>query len=283
MEDGLADLSGGVVRRRASKGARGWRTVLIPAFWAAPALALTASAGAGQTDYYNLDKSRPLRVEDAYATERYAFELQVAPLTLSGGSGVLHYAPSLELKYGIFSGVEMSAGYEAHVTRHEGETSRGPGEIELSALYNLNTETLKIPALGVRVTGHLPLEDGQGPSLELKGTLTRVLGGSWRTHLNGAAVLGEDAEERWWSGLALDYVLPFRSLLLMGETYYASPRTDDADARVHSAAGFRYQLTPRSSLDLGAGRDWTGTERRDWRVTLGVTTAEGFRALMPIR
>jgi hypothetical protein len=249
----------------------------------AAAAAFAASPTLAQTDYYNLDKSRPLRVEDAYATERYAFEVQAAPLTLSHASGVLLYAPSLELKYGILPGMEMSAGVEAQVTRRDSETSGRISEVELSALYNLNSETLRIPALGVRVTGHVPLEDGESPSVELKGTVTRVLGGVWRAHINGAAVLGEDVESRWWTGLALDYVLPFRSLLLLGETWYSHPRVSDADGRVHSAAGFRYQLTPRTSLDLGAGRDWAGTDRVDWRVTLGVTTAEGFRSLMPIR
>lgn len=245
--------------------------------------AVLASPAVAQTDYYNLDKGRPLRVEDAYATERYAFELQLSPLTLSGASGVLVYRPSLELKYGLLPGMEVSAGIEPRVTRRDGETSGSAGEVEISTLYNLNSETLGIPALAVRVTGHVPLEEGESPSLELKGVLTRVLGGPVRTHVNGAGALGEDVTERWWAGLALDYVLPFRSLLLLGETYYAHPRDGDVDGRVHSAAGLRYQLTPRTSLDLGAGRDWTGPEPMDWRVTLGITTAEGFRSLIPLR
>jgi hypothetical protein len=36
---------------------------------------------AAQTDYYNTDAGRPITVEDAYATERYAFELQLAPVS----------------------------------------------------------------------------------------------------------------------------------------------------------------------------------------------------------
>jgi hypothetical protein len=108
-----------------------------------------------------------------------------------------------------------------------------------------------------------------------------VIGGSWRAHANGAWLLGEDQAERWWAGLALDYVLPFRSLLLLAETYYAHAAAEDAVGRVRSTAGFRYQLGPRTGVDLGAGREWSGDDAAEWHVTFGLTTALGFRALMP--
>lgn len=40
-----------------------------------------------QTDYYNTDAGRPITVEDAYPTERYAFELQLAPVRMEGARG----------------------------------------------------------------------------------------------------------------------------------------------------------------------------------------------------
>lgn len=253
---------------------------LVVCALALAAATLTPDPAVAQTDYYNLDKSRPLRVEDAYASERYAFELQLSPLTLSGSPDVLFYEPSLELKYGVLAGMELSAGVEGSVTRRDGNTDGRLGVIELSALYNLNSETLGIPALGIRVTGHVPVDDQENTSLELKGILTRVLGGSWRAHANGGWVFGE-AGERWWTGVALDYVLPFRSLLLLGETYYAQPEEDGGDGRVRSAAGLRYQLGPRTGVDLGVGRDWSGADPVDWHVTVGLTTALAFRSLMP--
>lgn len=247
------------------------------------ALMIGAGPAKSQTDYYNLDKHRPLRVEDAYATERFAFELQVSPLTLAGGSGVLHYAPSVELKHGLWPGMELSAGLDADIRRRDGRTRGSFGSLELSTLYNLNTETLGMPALGLRLTGHVPLAADEGASLEIKGMVTRVLGGSWRGHVNGGALLGDGAAERWWGGLALDYVLPFRSLLVLGESYYARPRLEDADGRVHTSVGFRYQLTPWTGMDVGVGRDWTGGGAMDWRATFGVTTAMAFRSLMRLR
>src|SRR5947199_3663291 len=40
-----------------------------------------------QTDYYNTDRGRPLQIEDAYTTERYAFELKLASVRLERVNG----------------------------------------------------------------------------------------------------------------------------------------------------------------------------------------------------
>ena len=40
------------------------------------------SVAVAQTDYYNTDAGRPLQIEDAYAVERRALEIQAAPLRL---------------------------------------------------------------------------------------------------------------------------------------------------------------------------------------------------------
>jgi len=50
----------------------------------AGALATFAASRAAraQTEYYNLDASRPLRVEDAVPTERYGLDLDLAPARL---------------------------------------------------------------------------------------------------------------------------------------------------------------------------------------------------------
>lgn len=45
------------------------------------ALSISKAIGA-QTQYYNLDAGRPIRVEDAVATERLGADLQLAPVRL---------------------------------------------------------------------------------------------------------------------------------------------------------------------------------------------------------
>lgn len=52
----------------------------FPVLIASVAFLLGSSRLAAQTDYYNTDAGRPVQVEDAYATERYAFEMKLAPV-----------------------------------------------------------------------------------------------------------------------------------------------------------------------------------------------------------
>jgi hypothetical protein len=234
----------------------------------------------GQTDFYNLDKDRPLRVEDAYATKRYAFEWQAAPLRLSEATdGQLVYGPSLELKHGLLPGFEVSAGTSVNVERFAGETTTGLGDVELSALLNVSVETRNLPALGVRATAHIPVDGGDERTLEIKGIATRGLGGPVRLHVNGAYVFN-DPLERWWAGAALDYALPFHHTLLLAETYVSLP--EEGRARVHSTAGIRYQLTPTLALDGGVGRSWQGARADVWTLALGITREFGLRALIPV-
>lgn len=240
---------------------------------------------AGQTDFYNLDKDRPLRVEDAYATKRWAFELQASPLTLSQDrEGVLRYAPSVELKHGLLPGVEVSAGSHLELERIGGETSSSLGSLELSSLANLWVESGALPATGVRLTGHLPLEsDGSGWA-EIRALATRGLVGRWRAHLNGALMAGAGRPGDWWAGASVDHVLPFHHTLLLLETWVAdvrAPAGERAQRMVHTGAGLRRQLSPTLALDAGVGHGWRGADRKDWVITMGITHEFGIRALMP--
>jgi hypothetical protein len=259
---------------------------------------------AAQTDFYNLDKDRPLRVEDAYATKRYAWEWKAAPLTLSQlRDGTVRYQPSLELKHGLLPGLEFSAGAGLDVRRTPPhDARRASTELELSSLLNLTTETRWLPALGVRLTGHVPLEgEDEGLSLEVKGLATRSLGGPWRAHLNAGWVFTQELDEPhgeipgvrpvhgppevWWAGLALDYTLPFRHTLLLADTWVSEREEwagdDESRTTVQSTVGLRHQLSPTIALDGGVGRAWTGPAGPDWRLNLGLTYEFGVRALMP--
>jgi hypothetical protein len=252
------------------------------AFGAIVGLAVAAPAAA-QTDFYGLDKGRPLRVEDAYTAKRHAFELQFAPLTLAQDrTGALHYQPSLELKHGLLPGLELSAGWGLETLRRDGESSSGAAPVDLSALLNLWVEGATLPAAGLRATGHLATRDRHHSSLELRGIVTRTLGGPVRAHLNGAVVMSGEAPDAWWGGLALDWVLPFRHTLLLAEGWVATPSDDDADRTLHTAAGVRYQVSPVLVLDAGVGRGWSGGDAaQDWSLTLGLSREFGLRALIP--
>ncbi|HEU0076252.1 MAG TPA: hypothetical protein VFQ76_01310, partial [Longimicrobiaceae bacterium] len=81
---------------------------------AGAAAALCALAGplGAQTDYYNTDKGRPVRVEDALPVERHAFELQLAPLRLERASGgVYSWELAPEIAYGILPRTQLEVGF----------------------------------------------------------------------------------------------------------------------------------------------------------------------------
>jgi len=274
------------------------RTPRLPATMALAACALalaattlTAGPAAAQTDFYNLDKDRPLRVEDAYATKRFAFELKAAPLRLSERrDGALHFAPSLELKHGLLPGVEVSIGVEPEWTRASDGTRTSETSIELSSLANLWVEGPLLPALGVRVTGHLPAGSDADSYLETRLLATRGLVGPVRLHLNGGWLTGDGAPEDWWAGAVLDWVLPFHHTLLLGEVWLAEPASaQDADPeaasleerRLHVAAGARHQLTRTLALDWGLGRSLRGENAPRWLLNLGLTHEFAIRSLIP--
>jgi hypothetical protein len=240
---------------------------LVTAVAAPPALQ-------AQTDFYNLDKDRPLRVEDAFATKRWAFEIKASPLTLARDrEGEVRYAPSLELTHGLLPGVSVSGGI--HVTRLAGDRHT---EAELSSLANLWIEGPRLPAAALRLTGHVPMEGGGSGRLEARGILTRTLAGPVRSHLNAGLFMGDGRHEDWWTGVALDWVLPFHHTLLLTDTWLAEGR--DGVREIRSGAGFRLQLTPTLVLDAGASRSWTDDRGDDWRLTVGLAHEFGVRALM---
>ncbi len=264
------------------------RAVVTALFAAGVGSGIAVAPLAAQTDFYNLDKHRPLRVEDAFATKRWAFELQASPLTLSQdrGEDLLRFRPSLELKHGLLPGLDVSVGTHAEVDRVGGETSTGLGTVELSSRANLWVESATLPAVGTRVTGHVPTDSDESAWIEVRAMATRGLFGPVRAHLNGAWLGGDGRTEDWWIGAALDYVLPFRHTLLLAETWVAEPRSlagEEERRTIHTTAGFRYQVSPTLAMDAGVGRGWSGSHRQDWSITLGITHEFAVRTLMPLR
>ena len=76
------------------------------------ALALLVPAAAhGQTDYYNTDRGRPVQVEDAYVTERHAFELKLAPVRLERtNGGAYNWGLEPEIALGILPRTQVELG-----------------------------------------------------------------------------------------------------------------------------------------------------------------------------
>lgn len=266
------------------------------------AVALTTRSLAAQTDYYNTDTGRPITVEDAYAVERYAFELQLAPVRVERSrGGMYHWGIEPEIAYGLLPRTQLEIGAPlAYADLGGGRKRSGLAGIDVSLLHNLNVETRTLPALGIVAEVLAPV-GGLGPDrayASTKGILTRTY--SWaRFHLNGqytfgsapppsdggeAATAGPGAVElsRWLAGLAVDRTFPLNSMLITGEVFARQPIHDDEDVEWNVGGGVRYQLDPHFALDAGLGKRLTGGDR-SWFVTFGLARAFAIRGLMPGR
>jgi hypothetical protein len=269
-------------------------------FAALPAVA------AAQTDYYNTDAGRPIRVEDAYPTERYGFELQLAPLRLERSrGGVYNWGVEPELAYGVLPRTHVELGFPLAFTDLGGTRKRsGLAGIDVSVLHNLNVETKTLPAFGLLGEVLVPA-GGLGPDKaypSVKAIATRTY--HWaRIHLNGqytfgsapaeaSAALGADASagigpgvvelSRWFGGIAVDRTFPLRSMLVTGEVYAQQPLRSAEDVEWNAGVGIRYQLNPKFSLDGGLGKRLTGANQ-SWFVTFGLARAFAVPWLMPGR
>ena len=257
------------------------------------AAALAVAVGgpaAAQTDYYNTDKGRPVRVEDAYPVERHAFELQIAPLRLErAAGGVYNWEVAPEVAWGVLPRTQLELAFPlAHVDAGAGGKASGLAGIEFSALYNLNNETRTLPALAVAADVLLPV-GGLGPARAyptLKGIATRTFSRA-RFHANAEYTLGPDAGEvgealRWMAGIAVDRTFPIRSILVTADLFAEQALDPDENLAWTAEAGLRYQTSPQFNVDLGIGRRFAGDEQ-GWSFTVGVAHAFALRTLLPGR
>jgi hypothetical protein len=259
----------------------------------ATALAFAACARpvAAQTDYYNTDAGRPIAVEDAYAIERRAVEIQLAPLRLSRGpGGVYTWALEPAIAVGLLPRTQLEVGFPlVHLDRRAGGGATGLGGLDLSVLYTLNAET-SLPALGVVADVLLPVgamaSGDPYPSLKL--IATKTFSGA-RFHANAqhtfagrqvrAHGLGDepaiDEISQWMAGLAVDRTFPLHSLLVTAELVARQPLPLGDDVAWSTGTGLRYQLGPRLAADAGAGYRLTGSEN-GWFVTFGGAVSVGL-------
>lgn len=249
------------------------------------------AAAAAQTDYYNTDRGRPITIEDAYATERYAFEVQLAPVRLERSrGGSYRWGIEPELAYGLLPRTQLELGLPL-LYADAGSSKRrvGLAGIDISLLHNLNVETRSLPALAF-VAGVLVPAGSLGPEKahpSFKAIATRTLGRQ-RFHVNTEYTLGTASSSgtgstelsRWLAGLAIDRTFPLRAMLVTADVFARQPLDRDEQVQWNAGAGVRYQLDQWFALDGGLGKRLTG-EDRSWFVTFGLARAFAIRALMP--
>lgn len=235
---------------------------------------------AAQTDFYNLDAGRPLRVEDALVVERHALEWQMAPIRLLGARGAasaLSVEP--EVAWGAWPRLQVEVGLPVQLTR-SANGPRGVSGLDVSALYALNAESRSWPALAVSVGSLLPVGPLRADRAftEVRGIATRTMTHG-RVHLNVAATPGPRANSapddvtRWRAGIAADHVFVVRSTLVGAELTAEEP-LGGGGVQWAAGAGMRYQVGPRSAVDIGVGRRFR--QANEWYVTMGSAVSFGL-------
>ena len=257
-----------------------------------------ASLGA-QTDFYNTDRGRPVQIEDAYVTERHAFELKLAPVKLErANGGIYNWGLEPEIAYGILPRTQIEIGLPfAYVERGQ-ERNAGLAGLDFSIMHNLNVETETIPALGVRADVLAPVGSlaAEHTFASFTGMVTRTT--SWiRFHLNGQYTAGPATSgaaasgsrvggpaalevSRWLVGGAIDKTYPLSALLITADFFGSKPIEAGSSVEYTTGAGFRYQRSPTLALDAGVGRRLNG-ESPAWFLTFGTAYAFGVGSLFP--
>jgi len=293
------------VPREAGSASRSLRRALVASVLLA-SVGTPAARAVAQTDYYNTDRGRPVEIEDAYATERHAFELKLAPARVEWMAGEATWDIEPEIAYGLLPRTHVEIGVPiAFTTSDLGARRSGMAGLELSLMHNLNVETRTLPALGLRADLLAPV----GPLAPARtyatftGMLTRTFR-PMRIHLNGQITAGAEPKvgtsrplldfvrtedptanaeglSRWLAGVAVDKTFPLRSVLLTAEFLARQPlvrATDDME--LVAGAGMRMQVSPTLALDVGFGRRVDSSDG-PWYVTFGTAYSFGLSALMP--
>ena len=297
-----------VERRESGPASRSFGRAWLAGAFALASLGAPAARAAAQTDYYNTDRGRPVQIEDAYATERYAFELKLAPARVEWMDGEASGEIEPELAYGLLPRTHLEIGVPIELSAGEGAARRmGMAGLEVSLMHNLNSETSAFPAFGLRADVLAPVGPlaPDGTYATFTGMLTRTFR-AMRIHLNGQITAGAEPKyvpspssrlsarledprvnaeglSRWLAGVAIDKPLPLRSMLLTAELYARRPLVDTLDdMELFAGGGMRIQASPTLALDFGVGRRLDSTDG-PWYATFGTAYAFSVRSLMPGR
>jgi hypothetical protein len=144
--------------------------------WSLALLMVTAPA-AYAIDHKNLDEGRPLRLDDAYAIASGELAVEVGAGFALERRGPDRGVFPLEVLYGAFPNLQLGLGTTLLTDPREVHEQTKSGDLRVSGLYNVNQETLTLPAFGFKLALNLPTGVGSsGVDVEVKGI---------RSHLSG--------------------------------------------------------------------------------------------------
>lgn len=235
-----------------------------------------------QSDQLNLENNFGVQLEDAYATEYGNCEFQTYTRFTrdSKGRNVITVAPALE--FGPFRNAQVSV--SAPFRLGNGDRT-GSGNVQVSALYNFNTEGLVLPAIAVAGQVEFPTGlESKGVDYTLRFAATKTITqGIDRLHANVRytrnampTVKGEgptlmtERPERWVAIIGYSRRVSPTTLLVLD--YVREQLRLEGENANTVELGFRRQINPRLVLSLGGGVG-IGLESPKAQATFGLQQA----------
>jgi hypothetical protein len=232
-------------------------------------------------DHTNLDEGRPLRLEDAYAIADGEIAIEVGGgFTLQRRGSNQGVFPA-EILYGAYPNLQVSVSTTLATDPRDVDDRPKSGDLQLSALYNFNQETISLPAFALKLGVDTPTGVGaRGYGVDVKGIITKSI--EWLSlHLNAGyefliATGAGDRDGRYKFALGASYPIgapQFTRATLVGDVFAEQSTRRGESTFVGTEVGLRYQLTPRIVWDVGIGTEFAGPAHRS---NLFMTTGFSF-------
>jgi hypothetical protein len=231
-------------------------------------------------DHDNLDPNRPIAIEDAYVVPKGEIGVEGGVMFNDHKQGKSRFVFQPQLIIGAFDNTQLELSSDLQTDPKSVVGDDKSGNLTVGALYNLNTETLSLPAFAVRAQLGFPTGvNAKGVDTALTGVMTHSYG-RWRTHLNiGYTFLGSpQGTER--SGAyrvvaAVSYPLGYPTSFR--DTIIANVFTRQSDLMGQRnptgfGIGLRHQVSSRVVFDTGLGTEFAGpADRSVFFTTIGLS------------
>ena len=102
-------------------------------------------------DHDNLDPNRPIAIEDAYVVPKGEIGVEGGILFSDRKQGKSRFVFQPQLIIGAFDNTQLELSSDVSTDPRSVVGDDKSGNLTVGALYNLNTETLNLPAFAVRV------------------------------------------------------------------------------------------------------------------------------------
>ena len=245
-------------------------------FLPALALGLLLAAPARAQVQANIERDLPVTFEDTIPQEYLGREFQLVNRYERTGEGEDRWLVEPRFEFGIWHNTQLTIA--APFLFGDADEGDGLGPVEVDLLYNINQETLDLPAFavvaGAEFTGAAAAGGGDGIDPFVGFNVDYTLGRSslnQKLHLNlmyqfNGSQLEDERDGRYEAVLGYSYAVEASTLLVADIARWQEMEENEEVNLVEF--GIRQALTPQTVLSVGVGFG-IGDESPDARLTLG--------------